>query len=178
VPEKAPSAPSDANADSERASEAAFLVEVAEMFARGNVDASTLWMLFDTAEMYMEKPNYLGAPILDTGASLMTPAFSSLDLLTAFVRERSDVDVDGFDWVRVTGAGLFALPIRARLLAVNPSEEATVVIDLAARVPHPLPRNSAPTLAVNLERDAEGKISGGVPGTSNAVVMEGKDVDI
>jgi hypothetical protein len=79
------------------------------------------------------------------------------------VSARSDADVEGFDWVRVTGAGLFALPVRARLLVVDPSEEPTVVIDLGARVPHPVPRNGAPTIAINLQRDAEGNVSGGLP---------------
>ncbi|MGN7966103.1 hypothetical protein ACTJKK_08515 [Microbacterium sp. 22179] len=166
VPDEAPPTPNDGDADSESASEAAFLVEVAEMFARGNVDGSKLWTLFDTAEMYFEKPDYLGAPILDSGANLVTPVFSSLDRLTAFVQERSGADVEAFDWVRVTGAGLFALPIRARLLAIDPSAEPTVIIDLAARLPHPSPRNGAPTLAINLERDGQGVISGGMPGAS------------
>lgn len=163
VPDQAPLAGSEESDPSGSLSEEAFLVEVARMFARGNVERSKLWTLFDTAELYMEKPEYLGAPVLDTGASLVTPVFSSLDRLTAFVSARSDADAEGFDWVRVTGAGLFALPVRARLLAIDPSEQPTVVIDLGARVPHPLPRNGAPTLAINLQRDADGNVSGGLP---------------
>ncbi len=131
------------------------------MFARGNVEGHTLWALFDTAEMYLQKPGYLGAPILDTGRILVTPVFSTLELLMRFSFARRSEHDTALEWVRLTGAGIFALPTRARFLAIDPGSQSTVIIDLGSRVPRPLSANRTPPFGIDLQRNADGTISSG-----------------
>ncbi len=148
------------------------LLEFAGLWSRGLADVGKLWQLFDVCEMHMLRPDYFGAPVFRTEAGLITPVFSTLELLTEFVAASPELGPESgagdFDWVRLTGAKLFGLPVRARLLSIDPGSEHGVVVDLAARDdPRPL-ANGAPPLAIDLEMSRDGRVIGGRRETSDA----------
>ncbi|QIK62550.1 hypothetical protein G7068_04505 [Leucobacter viscericola] len=136
------------------------LVEFAELWSRGLADEEKLWQLFDVCEMYMYRPDYFGAPVFQNENVLMTPVFSTEDLLGEFVAASPALGVEsgaeGFDWVRITGAQLFGLPIRARYLGIDLGLEHGVVLDLAARQDPPPLANNAPPFGINLEIGPDG----------------------
>ncbi|WP_427868845.1 hypothetical protein [Leucobacter luti] len=140
------------------------LTELARLWGRGLADERKLWQLFDACEMFMYRPDYFGAPVFDVEGTLVTPVFSRVELLTEFVTASPlgpEHGADGFDWVRITGAQLFGLPVRARYLAIDPGQEHTALIDLASREdPPPLAGGAAP-VAVNLESTQDGIIVAG-----------------
>jgi hypothetical protein len=147
--------------------ETSLLLEFTELWSRGLADTNKLWQLFDVCEMYMYRPDYFGAPVYRHADTLMTPVFSALDQLTAFVAASptlgAESGADGFDWVRVSGAQLFGLPVRARYLWIDPGTPQATVVDLASRVSVPPLANGAPPVAVNLEIDADGNTRSGLP---------------
>ena len=140
------------------------LLEFAELWSRGLADERKLWQLFDVCEMYLYRPDYFGAPIFKTAGRLVTPVFSSEELLTRFMMVSPlgpDSGEDGFDWVRLSGAKLFGLPVRARHLVIDPEQEHFTMIDLASREDPPPLADGAPPFAINLQATPDGKVTGG-----------------
>lgn len=142
------------------------LIEFAVLWSRGFADEDKLWALFDRCEMYLPRPDYFGAPVFRTPAGLVTPVFSTLDQLTEFATASPELGpgsgAAGVDWVRLTGEKMFGLPVRARLLAIDPGTDHGTVIDLAARPNPPAWANGAPPFAINLELSPNGVIVGAV----------------
>ncbi|WP_157002696.1 hypothetical protein [Agromyces laixinhei] len=141
------------------------LLEFAGLWSRGLADTRKLWQLFDVCEMHLYRPDYFGAPVFRTGAGLITPVFSTVERLTTFVTTTPELGpasgASGFDLVRLTGAQLFGLPVRARLLAIDPGSDHGLIVDLATRADPPRPANGAPPIAINLELSDDGKVIGG-----------------
>lgn len=138
-------------------------MEFATLWGRGLADTSKLWQLFDVSEMYLFRPDYFGAPVFQTRGQLVTPVFSTVEKLTEFVEASAEAGpesgADGFDWVRLTGTKLFGLPVRARWLSIDPGSKHEVLVDLASREDSPPIANGAPPIAINLQINADGKIT-------------------
>lgn len=151
--------------DGSPSGETPVLLEFAEFWSRGLADARKLWSLFDLCEMYLHRPDYFGAPVFRSELGLITPVFSTLEQLTVLMASSPELGpgsgASDFDWVRLTGAQLFRLPVRARLLAIDPGSKHGVIVDLATRVDPPGPAHGAPPIAINLEMSDDGKIIGG-----------------
>ena len=147
--------------------EVSLLLEFAALWRRGLADERKLWQLFDVAEMYLQRPDYFGAPVLNTGNDVVSPVFSSQERLGLFLAETGLIDIenpdDGYDWARLTGSKFFGLPVRARHLLIDPGTENETSVDLSLRSDPPPLANNAPTFAVNLELQADGSIVGGLP---------------
>lgn len=134
---------------------AALFGEFAELWSRGLADEAKLWKLFDVCEMYMQRPNYYGAPVFLVSDQYVTPVFTSEARLAEFMVASGIIDPEdsnlAYDWVRVTGAHFFSLPVRARHLVIDPSGTDGVVVDLASRDnPPPIPDGMIHAM-VNLE---------------------------
>lgn len=142
------------------------LAEFAELWGRGLADVGALWSLFDRCELYMNRPEYFGAPVFDTGGTLVSPVFSTPERLAQFMTESGQIDLDddedGYDWVRLTGVKFFGLPVRARYLSIDPGTDAGVLVDLGSRDSPPPIANGAPPIAINLEFLPDGGIGGGL----------------
>ncbi|NYJ21050.1 hypothetical protein [Glaciibacter psychrotolerans] len=129
-------------------------------------DVDKLWKIFDLCEMYLLQPDYFGAPVYRVNEQLVTPVFSSDALLTRFIEESAlgpDRDTDGFDWMRLTGAKIFGLPVRARFLVIDPGSPHSATVDLASREDPPPLAGGAPPIAINLQIDEDGRTIGGPP---------------
>ena len=142
------------------------LLEFAELWRRGLADERKLWQLFDVAEMYLQRPDYFGAPVFNTGALLVTPVFSSSERLARFVLESGQVDAasldDVCDWVRLSGEKFFGLPVRARYLVIDPGSDVSTTVDLRAREGAPSLANGAPPIAIHLELQPDGSVGNGM----------------
>ena len=141
------------------------LTEFAVLWNRGLADEAKLWRLFDLCELFLQRPPHFGAPVFRTEDQLVTPAFSSQEALAEFVVSTGQLDLDdpddGYDWVRVTGAELFELPVRARRLFIDPGSETGVVVDLRSRENPPPLAGGAPPAAINLELLPDGGLASG-----------------
>lgn len=141
------------------------LTEFAVLWNRGLTDEAKLWHLFDLCELFLQRPRYFGAPVFRVEDQLVTPAFSSQESLAEFVVSTGQLDLndpdDGYDWVRMSGAELFELPVRARRLFVDPGSETGAVIDLRAREGAPPLAGGAPPAAINLELLPDGTLTSG-----------------
>ena len=116
---------------------AAFLVEFGQLWSRGLVDPGRLWDLFDISEMFMCRPGYFGAPLFGVSGRLVSPVFSTEIGLAEFMMGSAAVGpesgADGYDWVCLTGAQFFQLPVRARYLAIDPGSSHEATVDLSQR---------------------------------------------
>ena len=142
---------------------APLLVEFGDLWGRGLTDPQKLWELFDRCEMYMYRPEaYFGAPVFGIDRKLITPVFSSEQRLTEFIAALPDIGAGsgraGFDWVAVSGAQLFSLPVRARWLAIDPVQPPLALVDLSGRDPQPPLAGGAPPAFINLEVGANGQV--------------------
>ena len=158
------------------AAEVSLLAEFATLWSRGLADTGKLWRLFDQSEMFLYRPDYFGAPVFKVSERLVTPVFSTLDRLTAFVNESGELGTnsgaDGFDWVCLTGEQFFGLPVRARTLAIDFGFEGAALVDLASR-PDPTPlAGGAPPVAINLELGPDGTMLGGYRDDTNTFQEE------
>ena len=139
------------------------LVEFAELWKRGRADERKLWQLFDLSEMYLYKPDYFGAPIFTFEGQLVSPAFSTQQRLAEFLVESETLHPgnveDGYDWVLLTGVQLFALPLRARWLMIDPGAGHQASVDLSSRADSPSLADGAPPFAIDLELGADGMIT-------------------
>lgn len=150
------------------------LVEFAELWHRGLADDERLWQLFDISEMYLHRPDYFGAPVFNVGGQLVSPVFSTRELLAKFMIDTGQLDAEaidaGFDWIRLPGRKFFGLPVRARYLFIDPGSEINAVVDLRSRTEPPELANGAPPVAINLEVAADGAlVSGVIHGTAEGV---------
>ena len=160
------------------ATERPLLVEFAELWNRGLADERKLWELFDVSEMYLYKPDYFGAQIFEARGQLFSPVFSSLELLTEFVHSTPfgpDGGHDGFSWVRIRGAAFLGLPVRARLLVIDPGQEHAVTVDLASRADAPPLTGELPPVAIHVHVTADGAIKTGLPDDINDDLRKSED---
>ena len=145
------------------ATERPLLVEFAELWNRGLADERKLWELFDVSEMYLYKPDYFGAPVFTFDGQLVSPVFSTPQRLAEFLVDSETLhsgNVEGgYDWVLLTGAGLFGLPLRARWLMIDPGARHQASVDLADRADPPALADGAPPFAIDLELGADGMIT-------------------
>lgn len=145
-----------------RTTEPPLLVEFARLWRRGLADEAKLWELFDLSELYLQRPEYFGAPLFKAEGQLVTPVFSTLDRLTEFVRLQPALGPAsgalGFDWARMSGRRLLELPVRARLLLIDPGHSHAAEVDLAQRRdPSELAGRSI-SIAVDLELADDGRL--------------------
>ena len=160
-----PSASGEADESVPDGSQTPLLTEFAELWRRGLADVRKLWQLFDACEMYLQRPDYFGAPIFNTGGQLVTPVFSSQKQLAVFMAETEQIDLenaeDSYEWVRLSGEKVFGLPVRARYLYIDPGTAFGTIVDLRSREHPPAIANGAPPIAINLELLPDGSIGGG-----------------
>ncbi|MGO2141752.1 MAG: hypothetical protein ACTH30_15240 [Leucobacter sp.] len=152
-------------ADTLKSEPTQLLAEFVQLWNRGLASVEKLWQLFDICEMYLQRPEYFGAPIFNVGGQLITPVFSSQERLAAFIAETGQIDLDdprdSYDWVRLSGAKVFGLPVRARYLCIDPGSGQETVVDLRSRENPPSIAHGAPPLAINLELLPDGTVGGG-----------------
>ena len=164
-PEASGSEPVNASTISgpDTAPERPLLVEFAELWNRGLADERKLWELFDVSEMYLYKPDYFGAPVFTFEGQLVSPVFSTQQRLAEFLVDSETLhsgNVEGgYDWVLLTGAGLFGLPLRARWLMIDPGAGHQASVDLSSRADSPSLADGAPPFAIDLELGADGMIT-------------------
>lgn len=165
------------------------LVEFGKLWVRGHADADRVWSLFEASELYIERPEYFGAPMVPYRGALVSPVFSTRTRLAeccarpgaragspaespSGLRTESPAGspAPAGEWVLLRGADFLALPIRARYLVIDPGTRDEAVVDLTDRPGTTALLHGAPSALIDLEIGADGRIA--VPAPFHALLSE------